>query len=233
MNQRVLRSGVPTRRLRRLFRSKQGVLLTAGLIDEIDDVLYFTVDDLKVIAVTGDIATGRRLLLKRRREYEHANRLDAPAFLGKAPEEEPTTKPRVAADTNVAGKAEGKVISATPAGPGRSTGIVRRIETLEEGDDVACSGNVVVLVKPVQSTNWHVPLLFSMLLRVRGLIVPDAPGMWMNHISQIARECRVPVVKVVTSNLGRFVDGCKVEVDGTGGIVTLIEPKARSRKSIM
>lgn len=229
LNQRVLRSGVPTRRLRRLFRSKQGVLLTAGLIDEIDDVLYFTVDDLKVIAVTGDIATGRRLLLKRRREYEHANRLDAPAFLGKAPEEESTTKPRVAADTNVAGKAEGKVIGATPAGPGRSTGIVRRIETLEEGDDVACSGNVVVLVKPVQSTNWHVPLLFSMLLRVRGLIVPDAPRMWMNHISQIARECRVPVVRVVPSDLGWFVDGCQVEVDGTGGIVTLTEPQARSR----
>ncbi len=229
LNHRVLRSDVPTRRLKRLFRSLQGVLLAAGLIDDIDDVLYFTVDDLKVMGATGDIATGRRLLQKRRLEYEHSNRLVAPAFIGRPPEEESSPKTRVAADADAAEKDAGSAIRGRPAGPGRTTGIVRRIETLEEGDDVAGSGDVVVLVKPIQSTNWHVPLLFSVLLRVRGLIVPDAPDMWMNHISQIARECGVPVVNVVPSILEMFVDGCQVEVDGTRGIVTLTEPQAKIR----
>lgn len=62
-----------------------------------------------------------------------------------------------------------------------------------------------------------------MLLRVRGLIVPDAPGMWMNHISQIARECRVPIVRVTPSDLDRLVEGCRIDVDGTRGTVTLID----------
>lgn len=223
LNHRVLRVNVPERKLRRLFLKMREVLLAAGLVDVVDDVLFFTVEDLKVIAVTGDIAAGRRLLQKRRLEYERSARLVAPAFLGKPPEEESTTKPPAAPDANKAGAEAGTVIAGKPAGPGSSQGVVRRIETLEEGDDVGREEDVVVLVKPIQSTNWHVPLLFSMLLRVRGLVVPDAPGMWMNHISQIARECRVPIVQVTPSDLERLVEGHRVEVDGTRGIVTLVD----------
>ena len=81
----------------------------------------------------------------------------------------------------------------------------------------------MVLLKPAQSNNNDVVLLFSMLLRVRGLIVPDTRGMWTGHISQIARECRVPIVKVMPSHLERLVEGHRVEVDGTRGSVRLID----------
>ena len=68
-----------------------------------------------------------------------------------------------------------------------------------------------------------VPLLFSMMLRVRGLVVPDAHGMWMAHMSQIARECSVPIVRVAPPDLERLVDGCRIDLDETRGIVTLID----------
>ena len=81
----------------------------------------------------------------------------------------------------------------------------------------------MVLLKPAMSNNNDVPLLVSMMLRVRGLVVPNAPGMWTAHISQIARECRAPVVRALPSDLDRLVEGHRVEVDGTRGILTLVD----------
>lgn len=227
LNHRVLRSDVPRRKLRLFFRKMREVLLTTGLVDDVDDILYFTVEDLKVIAVTGDIVAGHRQLQKRRLEYEHNNRLVAPAFLGKPPEDGPTSETPAAPDANKTVAEVGALIEGKPGGPGRSRGIVRRIETLEEGDDVGGEEDVVVLVKPTMSTNSDVPLLFSMLLRVRGLILPDVSEMWTNHISQIARECRVPIVQVAPSDLERLVEGSQIDVDGTRGIVTILDVTAQ------
>ena len=47
------RASVTGRHLAKLFRQMRKVLQAAGLVDEIDDVAYFTVDDLRVIAATG------------------------------------------------------------------------------------------------------------------------------------------------------------------------------------
>ncbi len=41
-------------------------------------------------------------------------------------------------------------------------------------------------------------------------------------MSQIARECRVPVVRIVPSHLDQLVEGWQVEVDGTRGTVMLL-----------
>ena len=82
---------------------------------------------------------------------------------------------------------------------------------------------MVVLVRPTNSNNNDVPLLFAMLLRIQGLVVPHVRGMWTAHISQIARECRVPVVSVSPEELGRLVEGSRVEVDGTQGTLTLLD----------
>ncbi len=187
--------------------------------------MLFTVEDLKVIAVTGDIAAGRRLLQTRKLDFERSDRLVAPAFLGNAPEEGPPARTDAAPAADGAVAEPGLVITGRPAGPGRHKGVVRRIETLAEGDDVGGEEDVMVLLNAVQSNNNDVLLLFSMMLRVRGLVVPDAPGMmWTGHMSQIARECRVPIVQVVPSDLDRLVDGCLIDVDGSRGTVTLLDP---------
>ena len=223
LNHRILMLNVPARKLTDLSRRMREVLLSAGLVDDIDDVMYFTAEDLRVIADAGDIVAGRRTLQRRRHEYEHSNRLVAPAFLGKPPEDSASTEVFDGPGANRTGIGAGAVIEGKPGGPGRGEGIVRRVESLEEGDDVGGKEDVVVLVKPTMSTNSDVPVLFSILLRVRGLIVPDAPGMWTNHISQIARECRVPIVEVAPLDLERLVEGSQIDLDGTRGIVTLMD----------
>lgn len=223
LNHRILRGNVPNRKLYRLFRKMRELLLAIGLVDDVDDVVYFTVEDLKTIAVTGDIASGRQQLQKRKLDYERSDRLVAPAFLGRAPEEGSISEVHAAPDTNESGAGAETVIVGKPGGPGRSTGIIRRIETLAEGDDCGGEEDVVVLVNPVQSNNNDVPLLFSLLLRVRGIVVPDHPMMWTGHMGQIARECRVPIVLVVPEDLGRLLDGRRIDVDGTLGVLTLLD----------
>ena len=80
----------------------------------------------------------------------------------------------------------------------------------------------MVLIKSGWSDNNDVPLLFSMLLRVRGLVVTR--GMWLgSHIGQIARECGLPIVQIDSTDLERLVEGHRIEVDGTRGVVTLID----------
>lgn len=199
------------------------LLLATGLVDDVDDVVYFTVEDLKTIAVTGDIATGQGLLKKRRLQCERSERLVAPVFLGKPPEGSPTTQGHAAPAADKTETGTATTIVGKPGGPGRSKGVVRRIETLAEGDEVAGEEDIAVLVTPVQSNNNDMMLVFSMLLRMRGLVVPDDRMMWTAHIGQIARECHVPVVEVAPSDLDRLFDGCPIELDGTRGVLTLLD----------
>ncbi len=213
---------VAGRRISQLFREMQKFLQRADLVDSLEDVGYYTVEDLKVVGATGNIEAGRRLWQRRRLEYERWDRLDAPTFLGKAP---PQNGSEVEAETStdVDDTNRGTVITGKPGGPGRNHGIVRRIETLKEGDD-ASAEDVVVIVEPIQSRAAEVPFLFSLMLRVRGIVVLDHPMMWMHHVGQIARECRLPIVRVAHSDMKRLVDGWRIDVDGTRGTVTLLDP---------
>ena len=220
LNQRA-RGNVTGLRLSRLFRQMQRSLQAAGLVDNGDHIFYFSAEDLMVIAATGDIEAGRRLLQHRRLEYERWDRLRAPAFLGKVPEDGSVSDAQVS-DAGDNAAESGAVIVGRPGGPGRNQGIVRRIENLEEGD-YAGEEDVVVIVNPIQSNTHEVPFLFSMMLRVRGIVVLDDPMMWMHHVGQIARECRVPIVLVAHSDIVRIVDGCRIDVDGTRGEVTLLD----------
>jgi len=217
------RANVTGRFLLKLFRKMCSLLQEARLVDDVDDVGYFTVDDLQVIAVTGDIVAARCVLENRKLEYEGYDRLDAPAFLGKPPEERFSTE-IPAGEHSVEAKPElGTVIEGKPGGPGRSQGIVRRIETMAEGDE-AGEEDVVVIVKPIQSKTHEVPFLFSLMLRVRGLVVPDDPMMWMHHVGQIARECQVPIVRISHCDLKHITDGCQIDLDGSRGTVTFLDP---------
>ena len=215
---------VAGRRISLLFREMQKFLQRAGLVDSLEDVGYYTVEDLKVIVATGNIKTGRRLWQRRRLEYECFDRLDAPDFLGKPPPQKGSEAEAQTGTDPTVEPEPGTVIDGKPGGPGRNQGIVRRIETLEEGDD-AGEEHVVVIVEPIQSRASEVSSLFSLMLRVRGIVVPDHPMMWMHHVGQIARECRLPIVRISQSDMERLVEGGRIDVDGSRGTVTLLDPK--------
>ncbi|NKB72262.1 MAG: hypothetical protein GKR89_34725 [Candidatus Latescibacteria bacterium] len=198
-------------------------LQQAGLFEAPEDIDYFTAADLAHIAATGDLDEGRMMWKKRRLEYEGNQRLEAPAYLGKAPDEPEETaaspvdnRPKKTAVTT------GPVIQGRGGVPGQAEGIAFKIESLDEADE-ADEEHILIFARPLQPSSATTPLLFSLTLRVRALVSPQGPMMWMHHIGQIARECGVPVVQVAPEDIERLEAGCRLAVDGGKGTVTILD----------
>jgi hypothetical protein len=67
----------------------------------------------------------------------------------------------------------------------------------------------ILLTQPAQPNAAKTPLLFSVMLRVRGLVIVDGPMMWTHHLAQIARECGVPIVQIGSEDMARIADGAE------------------------
>ena len=52
---------------------------------------------------------------------------------------------------------------------------------------------------------------------------PVDPMMWMHHVGQIERECRVPIVQVAHWDQERVIDGSRIDIDCTRGALTLLD----------
>jgi phosphoenolpyruvate-protein kinase (PTS system EI component) len=72
----------------------------------------------------------------------------------------------------------------------------------------------------VGPTSQHTPILLSLTLRVRGIVTQQS-YFGMHHISQIARECGVPVVDIPSADMERIADGTHVSLNGSKGTVTI------------
>lgn len=201
-------------------------LQAAGLVEAATDMRYFTCEDLAYIAQTSDIDEGRRIWQRRRLEYEHYDRLQAPLYLGKAPDKpvapnsstnESTAKEEMSPSVEAGATA---VIQGRGCSPGRAKGIAHKIETLAESATVT-DQHILILTKTVQPTNQYSALLLSLILRVQGVIVVQAGHTYTHHIAQIARECGVPVLEIAPSDLDQIPDSAELMVDGSAGTVTL------------
>jgi pyruvate,water dikinase len=73
-----------------------------------------------------------------------------------------------------------------------------------------------ILVAPSTDPGWT-PLFLS----VGGLVVET--GGYLSHGAIVAREFGIPAVVNLPGILDRLKDGDMVEVDGTSGVVTLLE----------
>ena len=104
--------------------------------------------------------------------------------------------------------------------PGQCSGIAHKIHALEEAD-TAGEQHILLLTQPMQPNASKAPLLFSIMLRVRGMVIVDGPMMWMHHVAQIARECGIPIVQIVPEEMTRIPDGAEVELDGFEGTVAI------------
>lgn len=86
--------GPPRERVLAVWRYLRPGLVEAGLVDQKNEIAYFTADELARIAETEDVAEGRRILQQRRLEHEEYARLAAPPRLGKPPDPPPEAPPR-------------------------------------------------------------------------------------------------------------------------------------------
>jgi len=213
--------GRPHIRLERLVETMCQGLRDDGLVETSEDIGYFTAEDLAHIAESQDIEEGRRIWRQRRHEYERNDRLTPLAYLGKAPDEPASQE--TPSDDRVISKSDAKSVSliqGTGSVAGKSSGTARKIDSLEEAD-IVDTKHVLLFAQPLQLTAPDTPTLFSLMLRVRGMVCLQGPMMWTHHIGQIARECGVPIVLISPEDMARIPQGAELELDGLQGTVAI------------
>ena len=188
-----------------------------GLVEAGPDIGYFTAEDLVYIAQTQDIAEGRRIWARRRREYERNARLAPPDHLGKAPKERPLQAAQPTKQ-GILSAAPAALVQGKGAVPGQNSGRARRIYALDEADTID-AGDVVLFAQSPQVFAGDTPTLLSLTLRASGMVCLEGPFGLMYHLAQVARECGVPIVLVSPADMGRLPEGARLELDGKRGTV--------------
>lgn len=104
-----------------------------------------------------------------------------------------------------------------PASPGRYSGPVRVVRDETEFAKLRAGD---VLVAPTTSPPWSVLFLHA------GAVVTDGGGV-LSHTAVIAREYGIPAVLATGVATRRLCDGDPVSVDGTTGVVAMVdEPRS-------
>jgi pyruvate,water dikinase len=175
-----------------------GELLVAdGVLDDIEDVFYLTVEE--VSAIPDD---ARLLVAKRRERRAYYETLEIPAaWLGN-----PEARPRTPGPSG-----EGEILEGVGASPGIVEGTVRVVndpaaDEIEPGE---------VLVAPVTDPSW------ASVMFVSAALVVDIGGA-LSHAAIVARELGVPCVVNTKNGTRALRTGDRVRVDGSTGQIHVL-----------
>lgn len=178
-------------------------MVAAGVIEAPADIFFLTEEELGAF-LRGELRESRRdAVLRRRIAYERDRHVRLPERFTGTPEPLPPETHATA----------GAVLEGTPVSPGIVTGRARVI--LDPAHDSALRVGEV-LVAPVTDAGWTP--LFSI---ASGLVVDM--GSPLSHGSTVAREFGLPAVVNVQDATTRIRTGDLISVDGTRGVVTLLE----------
>ena len=190
-----------------------------GITSTADDVHLLTSTDLPQIALFRDPATGRALVEKRRREFERNQRLTPPAYLGARPAAART--PVSASPPAAESTGDGPVLTGQGITPWSATGVACTVSDLNDPALLASLTPEAILVCDGSSISYYADWT-SLFLVVAGLVIVGTHR-GMHHAIQIARECGVAFIHLPAAELTALEDGKRVAIDGTAGMVTLLE----------
>ena len=195
--------------VRRIFRALGAHLVRAGMLEDVADVFYLTLDELfGVVEGTSASVDTRALAAVRKAEFARYREQPAPddrfetrggvhlgnVFLSHEPVEIP----------------EGDVLTGLGCAPGVVRDVARVIHSPR--DDLRLNGQIMVCERT--DPGW-VPLFPT----AGGLLVER--GSALSHSAIVAREFGIPTVVGIPGLLQRIVDGQIVELDGRAGTVRL------------
>lgn len=169
-------------------------------LDDPDDVWYLRKNELFELLDAAD-ATGPDID-RRRREHERCTRLDAPPLLTSVGEI-PTVTDRDLGDDAL-------------AGTGVSSGVIEGTARVISDPSESVLERGEILVAPSCDPGW------TPLFRNAAGVVTDVGGR-MTHGALVAREYGLPAVMSVPTATTRIETGQRIRVDGSRGVVELIE----------
>ena len=195
--------------MRKAVLELAGRLVAAGVLDAIEEAFFLEKDEF--FAALHAVEKGEAAVslaataAGRRHTWEEWRLLDAPDVLGKAEEKD--------AEKGYFDDAEGKRIVAQGVSPGICRG---RVRIARAGDAALNLQSGEVLVTHAASPN------LTPLMLVAGALVVEIGG-GASHSSLVARELGLPAVVNAAEATQVLTEGMLVEVDGTNGIVRIVE----------
>ena len=179
----------------------------AKRLDEPDDVLHLSMDELRSAAAGAGPGDLRALVRERTAEFEKRSAMRPPPTLGAG---KPPALPRIFDPPPNAGR-DGMLIRGVAASRGKVTGTARvppmtaEPPAIEKGD---------ILVATNAGPNWTP--IFPLL---GGLVLDQ--GAIFQHAALVAREYKIPAVIMAKDATKEIRDGQTIAVDGDEGVVDL------------
>lgn len=185
-------------------------MVERGVFDEVEDFGFVRAAEIDTL-LDGDAASLTERIRERRAEYRALGERVPPfVFVGSAPG--PDTW-EVRGDRAADPLGAGDTMQGLPGCPGTARGRARVITdsndpmALEPGD---------VLVAPITDPSWT-PLFVP-----AAAVVVDV-GAALSHAIIVSRELGIPCVVSATDATRRIPDGALIQVDGSTGVVTVLE----------
>jgi pyruvate,water dikinase len=184
-------------------------MVELGGFDEVEDFGFLKSAEMELL-----IADPLRFIDEirtRRAEYQHLQELVPPfIFVGRTDGPDTWTRRDAAvADMLVAGD----VLAGLPGCPGSAEGIARVI--LDSNDPTALEPGDI-LVAPITDPSWT-----PLFVPAAGVVVDV--GAALSHAIIVSRELGIPCVISATDATRRIPNGARIRVDGSTGMVTVLE----------
>jgi pyruvate,water dikinase len=186
-------------------------LVRNGLLDDTDDVLHFSMNELTAFADGTGPADLRALAAERQAEFERRSALRPPRTIGSGALPPVPRDLAKALEAPAGAGRDGSVILGVAASRGRATGRARVAQPSVPPPEVR-KGDILVATNAGPSWTPIFPLL-------GGLVLDQ--GAVFQHAALVAREYRIPAVIMSKDATAEIRDGQTVTVDGDEGIVEL------------
>jgi pyruvate,water dikinase len=197
-------------------------LVEAGRLDQPDDVLFLRYNELRMLIGNADAVDARGLVAGRRAEREAARNVHPRDWVG-------TVTPSQLAFPYLVNwgyperfhrqqSEDAARIEGIAGSPGTVEGTARVVMTVDEFDQVR-AGDILVC----QMTNPAWVVLFT---KIAGLVTDT--GGTTSHPAVLSREFGIPAVVGTSVASKRIRTGDRIRVDGTKGIVEVLESAAGS-----
>jgi phosphohistidine swiveling domain-containing protein len=191
-------------------------LVADDVIDDADDVLMLTYDDLRVAALDLPGTDPRTLVADRRAQLaEHAH-VTAPLLLGTMPAGPPPDSPLTRMTMKFSGapapSTDPDLVRGSAGSGGSVTGMARVVRSLAEAQALEPGE---ILVAETTAPPW------TPLFAIAAAVVTDTGGI-LSHSAVVAREYGIPAVVGAGDATAAIHDGDVVEVDGDAGVVRIL-----------
>jgi len=184
-------------------------MVALGAFDEIEDFGF--VRKAEMLHLFADPNSLTDVVRQRRAEYVRLEQLEPPfVFVGSTdgPDSWPRRDAVVADDLAV-----GDELAGLPGCPGQAEGIARVV--LDSSDPFALEPGDI-LIAPITDPSWT-PLFVP-----AAAVVVDV-GAPLSHAIIVSRELGIPCVISATNATRRIPHGARIRVDGSTGVVTMLE----------